>query len=82
VLIDPHHGGVNVQTENFTGTRPWTDLDLDLTTTPNTHFLTIDLHREPSTFFDNKLSGTVWIADISLVPAIGAAKSNLDKTGQ
>jgi tetratricopeptide (TPR) repeat protein len=68
-ISDPSQNGLNFQTENLTGTRPWTDVDLDVSTSPRTHFLLIQLLRNPSTFFDNKLSGTVWITDVSLVPA-------------
>ncbi len=69
-ISDPNHpGAVNVETENFTGTRVWTPVDADLTTGPNTHFLVVRLVRPPSRLFDNKLGGTVWIADLSLAPA-------------
>jgi len=56
-------------TDNFTGTRPWTAVDADFTAGPQTQFVVIRLTRPPSQLFDNKLGGTVWIADISLVPA-------------
>jgi tetratricopeptide (TPR) repeat protein len=69
MITDPIAGGVNVQSENLTGTHPWTNVDLDVTTTPRTHFLAIELFRDPSQRFDNKLSGSAWIADVSLVPA-------------
>lgn len=75
-ISDPNHQGtVNVETENFTGTRDWTPIDTDLTTGPDTHFLLIRLVRTPSRLFDSKLGGTVWIADISLVPAQPSAGS-------
>jgi hypothetical protein len=31
--------------------------------------------RESSRMFDNKLSGTLWIADVSLIPAESSAGS-------
>jgi tetratricopeptide (TPR) repeat protein len=71
-LHDPNHNAPNIQTENFTGTHPWTNLDLDVQTGPQTHFLLLRLYRAPSTFFENKLGGTVWITDISLAPASSA----------
>jgi hypothetical protein len=52
--------------ENFMGSRPWTGVDADLATGPTTHFLLVRLFRDPSRLFENKLEGTVWIADISL----------------
>ncbi|MGC1975911.1 MAG: hypothetical protein WA671_04265 [Candidatus Sulfotelmatobacter sp.] len=69
-IVDPNHGNaVDAQTENFTGFHPWTTLDMDVTTGPETHFLLVRLLREDSRLFDNKLRGSVWIADVSLVPA-------------
>ena len=67
-IIDPNHpGAVNVRTENLTGTHPWTAADADVATSPQTHFLLVRLLRPASRMFDNKLSGTAWIADVSLV---------------
>jgi tetratricopeptide (TPR) repeat protein len=70
-VSDPSHGGLNVQSQGFVGTQAWTNVDLNVTTWPQTHFLEIQLTREPSKFFDNKLGGTVWITDVSLEPANG-----------
>ena len=50
-IIDPNHGdAVNAQTENFTGSHPWTTLDMDVTTGPETHFLLVRLLREEQPF--------------------------------
>lgn len=69
-IIDPNHrGAVNVETENLTGTNPWTPADADVTTGAQTHFLLVRLRRPPSRLFDNKLDGTAWMADVSLIPA-------------
>jgi tetratricopeptide (TPR) repeat protein len=69
-IVDPNHNNaVNALTENFTGSHPWTATDVELTTGPDTHFLLVRLLRFGSRLFDNKLSGTVWIADASLVSA-------------
>ena len=74
-ITDPNHNGaLNVLTDNFTGSHPWTSVDADLATGPDTHFLLIRLFREPSRLFENKLEGTVWVADISLVPASASAE--------
>ena len=76
-IVDPNHpGAVNVASDNVTGSQPWKPVDLDVTTGPDTHFLLVRLMRAPSRLFDNKLSGTAWIADVSLIPsdlAAGAA---------
>ena len=68
-LVDPNHNdAVNALTDNFTGSHNWTALDMDVTTSHETHFLLVRLLRTGSRLFENKLSGTVWIADVSLVP--------------
>lgn len=74
-ITDPNHNGaLNVVTDNFTGSHPWTSVDADLTTGPATRFLLVRLFREPSRLFENKLEGTVWIVDISLVPSSAPAE--------
>ena len=71
-ISDPNHpGAVEVSTENLTGTHPWTEATADLLTGPQTHLLVIRLYRPPSRLFENKLSGTAWMADVSLVPSGG-----------
>jgi tetratricopeptide (TPR) repeat protein len=69
-IVDPWHSNeVNVVTENLTGSNPWTAVDADVTTGTDTHFLIVRLLRPPSRLFENKLSGIVWIADVSLIPS-------------
>jgi len=69
-IVDPKHSGaVNVATESLTGTHPWAPFELDLTTGPETYFLVVRLLRSPSRLFDNKLAGTVWVADVALLPS-------------
>jgi tetratricopeptide (TPR) repeat protein len=68
-IVDPNHDdAVNALTENFVGSHIWTALDMDVTTSAETHFLLLRLSRVGSRLFENKLSGTVWIADVSLIP--------------
>jgi hypothetical protein len=73
-VIDPNHNGaLSVLTDNFTGSHPWTPVDADFVTGPSTHFLLVRLYRDPSRLFENKLEGTVWIADVSLVASMTQA---------
>jgi hypothetical protein len=68
-IQDPNHNNaVSLLTENLTGSHEWTAVDADVTTSGQTHFLLVQLFRQPSRLFENKLSGTVWIADTSLIP--------------
>ena len=69
VIFDALEGNANVQSANFLGTHTWTDIDLDVPAWQQTHFLVIQLRRDQSKYFDNKLAGSVWIADVSLTPA-------------
>jgi tetratricopeptide (TPR) repeat protein len=69
-ITDPNHANaVNVVTDNVTGSEPWTPVNVDVATGPETHVLLVQLVRYPSRLFDNKLSGTAWIADVSLIPS-------------
>jgi hypothetical protein len=58
-----------VSTENFTGTR--LDARVEHTTTRATHFMSIQLRHSPSRLFENKLSGTAWIGDVSFIASDG-----------
>ncbi len=69
-ILDPKDKqDLDVFTPNRTGTLPWTFEQLDFTTGPNTHVILIRLARKPSDRLDNLLRGTVWIDDVSLLPA-------------
>ena len=69
-IVDPNNPQrLDVLTPNETGTLPWTLEQLDFATGPDTHLISIRLVRKPSERLDNKIRGTVWIDDVSLVPA-------------
>jgi len=68
-IFDPRHPSqVQQATPEVLGTNPWTLVQADIVTGPETHFLKIAVKRLPSWKFDNKLSGTVWIDDVALTP--------------
>ena len=68
-IVDPkHQQDLNVVTQNETGTLPWTLEQIDFKTGPQTHLILIRVARRPSERLDNKLRGTVWIDDVSLLP--------------
>jgi hypothetical protein len=67
-VVDPNDYQVDIVTQDLTGTNPWTPVRVNITTGRNTHFLETRLRRLPSRLFDNKLSGTVWVDDVSLTP--------------
>jgi tetratricopeptide (TPR) repeat protein len=61
-------GALTLFTPNLTGTNPWTEAELVFQTGRQTDLLLLSLRRTPSRKLDNKLSGTVWVDDVSLVP--------------
>ena len=69
-IVDPNHPTQSsLVTNNLTGTNGWTEVDAQISTSPQTHFLLVRAYRYPSRLFENKLTGTAWIADISLIPS-------------
>jgi tetratricopeptide (TPR) repeat protein len=60
-------GGLNVQTMRVNGTKDWMPIDLDFVLSGPTRLLRVAVIRQSSWKFDNKVSGTVWIDDVSIV---------------
>jgi hypothetical protein len=52
----------------FTGTTPWSPVEQDLAVPPQTKLLRVQVIRQPSMKFDNKVSGTAWIDELRLEP--------------
>jgi tetratricopeptide (TPR) repeat protein len=68
LIADPLHPAMpQIFTEDITGTQPWTRIEAEYVAGPETRFVSIVLRRTPSLKFDNKLGGTVWVDDVSLV---------------
>lgn len=68
-IFDPRHPAeVQTWTPSLRGTNPWTRETVNVESGPETHLLEILLRRTPSSKFDNKLRGIVWVDDISLIP--------------
>jgi tetratricopeptide (TPR) repeat protein len=73
-ILDPSDvKNLDVLTTNETGSIPWTLEQADFITGPNTHIVRVQLSRRVSEHFDNKISGTAWIDDVTLVP-VGPAQ--------
>jgi len=60
-LLDEVFGQVN-------GSSPWSSVEHDLVVAPNTRLLRIEVIRQRSMKFDNKVAGTAWIGDLMLEP--------------
>lgn len=71
-LADPfRHDSTQIMTAGVTGTQPWTKVETEIVTGRDTRLLRIVLRRTPSSKLDNKLRGTVWVDDVSLVLLAG-----------
>lgn len=55
--------------DSVIGDKDWTEQSADFTTGRDVQSVTITLVRLPSRKFDNKLLGSVWLDDVSIVPA-------------
>ena len=52
----------------FTGSSPWSGVEHDLVVSPETRLLQVQVIRQPSMKFDNKIGGTAWIDGLKLEP--------------
>jgi hypothetical protein len=52
----------------FKGTMPWPQVEQDFDVPPQTRLLRVQIIRQPSMRFDNKVSGTAWINELKLEP--------------
>ena len=62
----PHR--FTVTTEHIRGTTPWTTLEAEVAPPRDTRLLEVRVHRARSLKFDNELTGTLWIDEVSLSP--------------
>jgi hypothetical protein len=65
----------HLMTPGLTGTLPWTLQEAEFTTGPRTRLLGVTLTRQPSRKLDNKITGTVWVDDVSLVSVASTAQA-------
>ena len=47
---------------------PWSPVEQDFVVLPQTRLLRVQIIRQPSMRFDNKVSGTAWINELKLEP--------------
>lgn len=63
-----HPAALQILTPNLLGDHPWSLVEAELTTNPQTRLLAIVLRRIPTGKFDNKFRGTAWVDDVALIP--------------
>jgi tetratricopeptide (TPR) repeat protein len=66
-IVDPEiPARLDIRTERLTGTHNWATIPVVFTTRPDTRLVEIQVVRNRSLKFDNKLGGVAWIDDVSL----------------
>jgi hypothetical protein len=60
-------GRLNLRSSSLVGTHDWTPIEMDFTLSGGVQLLRIEVVRQPSWKFDNKIHGGVWIDSVSLV---------------
>jgi hypothetical protein len=72
-MSDPEHpNDPPFVTQGVAGIEPWTLIELDFRTAPDTHVLLLRLRR-PASAVLSKIEGTAWVDDVSLEPAAAPA---------
>ena len=62
-------------TPNVSGTQPWSEEAAEFTTSPDTKLLQIVLRRTRSEKLGNKIRGTAWIDEVTIVPLSPGARA-------
>ena len=76
-LNTPFNDAAGATTAQVTGTIPWTRFNIEWKASRDVHIVQICLIRLPSQKLDNRISGSVWLDDVALVPRFrGQAASN------
>ena len=69
-LDETHFGAAVETTANLSGTQPWAARETEFTSGPETKLFRLVLRRQPSPKLDNKISGRLWMDDVSLIPLV------------
>jgi len=59
---------LEARTASLRGTQDWARVETEFEVPASTRLLAVEVFREPTLKFDNKLAGTVWIDDVRLEP--------------
>ena len=59
---------LDISTEPAKGTTDWTEFSKNFVVSGPSHLIRVELRREASLRFDNKISGSAWLDSVSLIP--------------
>jgi hypothetical protein len=66
-IVDAEEPGrLDVKTPRLSGTHDWTSIETRFIVPQQTRLVEVQVIREPSLKFDNKISGTAWVDDVRL----------------
>jgi hypothetical protein len=69
-LEETHFGNAVEAGANLAGTQAWAPSEIEFTSGADTKLVRLVLRRRTSPKLDNKISGTIWMDDVSLVPLV------------
>lgn len=69
-LNETHFGDTLEKTADLPETQAWAASEIEFTTGADTRLARLVLRRRPSPKLDNKISGTIWMDDVSLIPLV------------
>jgi len=67
-IFDTASPGLDVRTAALNGTNDWTQIQKEFDAGPQTRLVRVEVMRQPSQRFDNKIAGTAWIDSVDLSP--------------
>jgi hypothetical protein len=59
---------LNLRLDSFTGNHDWTPIERSFEVGPDTKMIRLELMRQASTKFDNKITGSAWLDSVELSP--------------
>jgi AraC-like DNA-binding protein len=65
---------LDARTSQLIGTNGWTPLETVFSVPPSVDLVTVQVFREPSLKFDNKIAGTAWIDAVTIQPLSGGVR--------
>jgi len=67
---------LDARTSQVIGTNGWTPLETIFSVPPSVDLVTVQVFREPSLKFDNKIAGTAWIDAVTIQPLSGGVRQH------
>ena len=68
-IFDPRQPSrLDIRLDSFTGNHPWTQLERTFDVGPDTKMVRLELARQASKKFDNKITGSAWLDSVELSP--------------